>query len=103
VSSTSPNSPLVDDQDAVERFAADGADEAFGDGVRPRCPARGSATASPPSVLGSDGEGEVGERVCEPMSGIDLGSEFVVAAAQVLDEAVLCAAAGDPSVGSRRG
>ena len=27
---------LVDDQDAVEEFAADGADEAFGDRVRPR-------------------------------------------------------------------
>ena len=26
---------LVDDQDAVEEFAADGADEAFGDGVVP--------------------------------------------------------------------
>jgi hypothetical protein len=29
---------LVDDQDAVEEFAADGADEAFGDGVGPRRP-----------------------------------------------------------------
>jgi hypothetical protein len=28
---------LVDDQDVVEEFAADGADEAFGDGVGPRC------------------------------------------------------------------
>jgi hypothetical protein len=27
---------LVDDQDPVEEFAADGADEAFGDRVRPR-------------------------------------------------------------------
>ena len=27
---------LVDDQGAVEEFAADGADEAFGDGVGPR-------------------------------------------------------------------
>jgi hypothetical protein len=31
---------LIDDQDAVEEFAADGADEAFGDGVGPRCPHR---------------------------------------------------------------
>ena len=31
---------LVDDEDAVEEFAADGADEAFGDGVGPRCPHR---------------------------------------------------------------
>jgi hypothetical protein len=31
---------LVDDQEAVEQFAADGADEAFGDRVRPRCPHR---------------------------------------------------------------
>ena len=29
---------LVDDQEAVEEFAAEGADEAFGDRVRPRCP-----------------------------------------------------------------
>jgi hypothetical protein len=28
---------VVDDQDAVEEFTADGADEAFGDGVGPRC------------------------------------------------------------------
>jgi len=27
--------PLVDDQETVEEFAADGADEAFGDRVRP--------------------------------------------------------------------
>jgi len=30
---------LVDDQEAVEEFAAEGVDEAFGDRVRPRCPA----------------------------------------------------------------
>jgi hypothetical protein len=29
--------PLVDDQGAAEEFAADGADEAFGDRVGPRC------------------------------------------------------------------
>jgi hypothetical protein len=29
---------LVDDQEAVEEFAADRLDEAFGDGVGPRCP-----------------------------------------------------------------
>ena len=28
--------PLVDDQDAVEELAAEGADEAFGDGGHPR-------------------------------------------------------------------
>jgi hypothetical protein len=27
--------PLVDDQDSIEQFTADGADEAFGDGVVP--------------------------------------------------------------------
>jgi hypothetical protein len=32
--------PLVDDQQTVEKFAADGADEAFGDRVGPRCPHR---------------------------------------------------------------
>jgi len=31
---------LVDDQGAVEEFAADSADEAFGDGVGPGCPHR---------------------------------------------------------------
>src|SRR4051812_45271382 len=30
--------PLVGDEDAVEEFAADAADEAFGDGVGLRCP-----------------------------------------------------------------
>ena len=30
----------LDEQDAVEEFAADGADEAFGDRVGPRCPHR---------------------------------------------------------------
>jgi hypothetical protein len=34
--------PLVDDQDAVEEFAAEAADEAFGNCVGPRCPARRS-------------------------------------------------------------
>jgi hypothetical protein len=29
--------PLVDDQKTVEQFAADGADEALGDRIRPRC------------------------------------------------------------------
>jgi hypothetical protein len=29
---------LVDDEDPVEEFAADAADEPFGDGVGPRCP-----------------------------------------------------------------
>jgi hypothetical protein len=32
--------PLVDDQNAVEEFAAKGADEAFGDRVSLRCPHR---------------------------------------------------------------
>ena len=32
--------PLIDKEDAVEEFAADGADEAFGDGVGPRRPHR---------------------------------------------------------------
>jgi len=31
---------LVDDQEAVEEFAADCPDEAFRDGIRPRCPHR---------------------------------------------------------------
>jgi len=31
---------LIDDEDAVEEFATDGADEAFGDGVGPRRPHR---------------------------------------------------------------
>jgi len=33
---------LVDDEDAVEELAADGADEALGDGIRSGCPRRRS-------------------------------------------------------------
>ena len=33
------------DQDVVEAFAAEGADEAFGNRVRPRCPDRGADDA----------------------------------------------------------
>jgi hypothetical protein len=34
---------LIDDQDVVEQFATDSADEALGDCVRSRCPNRGSS------------------------------------------------------------
>jgi hypothetical protein len=36
----------------------------------------------------SDGQSEFGERGCHPMPRIDIDTEFVVAAAQVLDERV---------------
>ena len=55
---------LVDDQDAVEEFAADGADEAFGDGVGPRRPHR---CLDDPDVDGGEdgveGGGELGVAV----------------------------------------
>jgi hypothetical protein len=36
----------------------------------------------------SDGEGKVGEGDREPMARIEVGGEFIVAAAEVLDEGV---------------
>jgi hypothetical protein len=42
--------PLVDDEDAVEQFAAEAADEAFGDRVGPRCPYRCPDDAAPTAV-----------------------------------------------------
>lgn len=38
--------------------------------------------------LRSDGEGKFGEGCWEPMSGVDVKAEFVVAAAEVLHEGV---------------
>ena len=57
---------MVDDQDVVEAFAADGADEAFGDRVRPRCPHRGPD--DPDVGAGEDGVeggGELGVAVAD--------------------------------------
>jgi hypothetical protein len=57
---------LVDDQDAVEEFATDGADEAFGDRVGPRCPHR---SLDDPDVDGGEdrveGGGELGVAVAD--------------------------------------
>ena len=66
------------------------------DAARPRRHATGDgavafAEGKTCSTLGTpclDGEGELGEGRGEPMSGIDVKAEFVVAAAQVLDECV---------------
>jgi hypothetical protein len=44
--------------------------------------------ASPPVAPRSDGEYQLGEGSREPMPGIDVGGQFVVAATQVLDEGV---------------
>ncbi len=83
---------LVDDQDAVEQFAADAADEAFGDGVGPRRSYRrvddpdidggedGVEGGGEPSVAVSDKEpqlstgvvgvhGEVAGLLCQPGCG----------------------------------
>src|SRR2546423_3261076 len=49
---------------------------------------REEAMRSWPWCEGSDGDGELGERVCQPMVGIDVDAEFVVAAAHVLHEGV---------------
>src|SRR5215212_5249223 len=69
---------LIDDQDVVEQFATDSADEALGDCVRSRCPNRGSSRlaklgspAAPCSRSGSnDTTGEyAGNSVLVPSSG----------------------------------
>ena len=39
-------------------------------------------------VHSSDGEGELGEGVRDPMSRIDVGGKFVMAAVEILDEGV---------------
>jgi hypothetical protein len=62
---------LVDDQNPVEQFAADGADEAFRDRVRPRCAHRRL------DDLDVDG----GEH------GVEGGGEFAVAVADQKPEA----------------
>ena len=66
---------LVDDQDPVEEFAADGADEAFGDGVGLRCPHRCLDDADVDGgEHGVEGGGELGvavpEEEPEPLSGV---------------------------------
>jgi hypothetical protein len=63
--------PLVDDQDAVEEFAANAADEAFGDRVGPRCPDR----------CLDDGDAGGGE------DGVEGGGEFGVAVPEEEPEA----------------
>jgi hypothetical protein len=57
-------------------------------------------------VRGSDGEGKVGESDREPMAQIEVDGEFIVAAAEVLDEGVSGTAlhlprATTPSTGQR--
>jgi hypothetical protein len=58
--------PLIDDQGVVEEFAADAADEAFGDRVGPRCPHR---CLDDPDVDGGEdgveGGGELGVAVAD--------------------------------------
>jgi hypothetical protein len=58
--------PLVDDQDAVEQFAAEAADEAFGDRVGPRCPCRcPDDTGVDCGEDGVEGGGELGVAVSD--------------------------------------
>jgi hypothetical protein len=62
---------LVDDQDVVEEFAADGADEAFGDGVGPRClHGRPDDLDAARGEDGVEGRGELGVAIAdeEPQS-----------------------------------
>jgi hypothetical protein len=66
---------LVDDEDAVEQLAADGADEAFGDRVRPGCLDRCSDDLyAGGGEYGIEGDGEFGVAVPdekpEPASGV---------------------------------
>jgi hypothetical protein len=62
---------LVDVQDVVEEFAADGADEAFGDGVGPRClHGRPDDLDAARGEDGVEGRGELGVAIAdeEPQS-----------------------------------
>ncbi len=43
------------------------------------------------AVPSSNGEGEFGEGVRDPMPRIDVGGQFVVAAVEILDEGMSCA------------
>ena len=57
---------FIDDQDSVEEFAADGADEALGDRVRPRCPHRRLDDAGVEGGEdGVEGGGELGVAVAD--------------------------------------
>jgi hypothetical protein len=48
----------------------------------------GGSHRTPPLVRESDGEGKVGEGDREPMARIEVDGEFIVSAAEVLDEGV---------------
>jgi hypothetical protein len=73
----------IDDQDAVEEFAAEAADEAFGDRVGPRCPDRRS---DDPDVDGGkhrvEGGGEPGVAVPDEESEAPTGVVKVHAGAR---------------------
>jgi hypothetical protein len=57
---------LSSDQDVVEAFPAQGADEAFGDRVRPRCPDWGADDAAVgASECGVEGGGELAVPVAD--------------------------------------
>src|SRR4051812_26826787 len=66
---------LVEDQDSVEEFAPDGADEAFGDGVGPRRPyGRLDDRDVEGGEDGVEGGGELGVSIAdeesEPLAGV---------------------------------
>ena len=42
-------------------------------------------------MLSSDGEGEFGEGLPDPMPRVEIKAEFVMAAVEILDEGVSCA------------
>src|SRR5689334_19653170 len=69
--------PLVHDQDAVEEFAADGADEPFGDRVGPRRPHRRPEDANV-------GGGEDGVEGCGEL-GVPIADEEPEATAGVVE------------------
>jgi len=75
----------VDDQEVVEEFAADRADEAFGDCVRPWCPRRG---LDDPDVGGGE-------------DGIEGGGELAVSVADEESEAAVGVVEVDEQVASQ--
>jgi hypothetical protein len=50
----------------------------------------GKWAQSPTVCVLLDGEGEFGKDCCDPVSRVEIDGQFVVTAAQVLDECVSC-------------
>src|SRR3954452_6391527 len=87
---------LVDDQDAVEEFSADRADEAFGDRVGPRClPRRFDDRDVDGGEDGVEGGGELGVAVA------DEEPESLTGVVEVYEQ--VAGLLGEPGCGGVRG